>query len=284
MAKEEIVNGIKVALDKGQSLRDAMISFFNSGYKREDINDAAREVLSLTDSSGNKLYPNANKRDQNTANVPNPVNFPSRAQIPQGLSNSTSFQKQQNQFYPVPPQQQQNNFQQQNPFQQTSFGSQFPQNQFGYSQQNPSIQQRNAFSDQSQFQQNPFQQNFQRPVNPQQGFSQNNFSSSTPGFQNPMGNQQNSQFQTNMDAQRNPFQNPQPVQQNINNEQDKKEASVAPLPSPTIQKVSDYSSENKKSGGKGVLLFFLFFFLLLITGGIFGLVFFKDQIFTFFGI
>jgi adenosylmethionine-8-amino-7-oxononanoate aminotransferase len=52
MAKEEIVNGIKVALDKGQSLRDAMISFFNSGYKREDINDAAREVLSLTDSSG----------------------------------------------------------------------------------------------------------------------------------------------------------------------------------------------------------------------------------------
>lgn len=46
MAREELVQGIRQALTKGESLRDAMMSFLNAGYLKEDIEDAARIVQS----------------------------------------------------------------------------------------------------------------------------------------------------------------------------------------------------------------------------------------------
>ena len=42
MAKEEIVAGLQRGLAKGQSLEAAMMSFYNAGYLKEDIEDAAR--------------------------------------------------------------------------------------------------------------------------------------------------------------------------------------------------------------------------------------------------
>lgn len=42
MPKEEIVEGLKAAIAKGESLNKAMMSFFNSGYSKEDIEDAAK--------------------------------------------------------------------------------------------------------------------------------------------------------------------------------------------------------------------------------------------------
>ncbi len=40
---EEILGGLKLALSKGESLKQAMMSFYNAGYKREEIEEAARE-------------------------------------------------------------------------------------------------------------------------------------------------------------------------------------------------------------------------------------------------
>ncbi|MBU2615517.1 MAG: hypothetical protein KKC19_00235 [Nanoarchaeota archaeon] len=42
MAKEDIVEGLRYALAKGETLDKAMMSFFNSGYTKEEIEDAAR--------------------------------------------------------------------------------------------------------------------------------------------------------------------------------------------------------------------------------------------------
>lgn len=44
MVNQEIFEGIKNAVSRGQSLRDAMMSFFNAGYNREEIMEAARAV------------------------------------------------------------------------------------------------------------------------------------------------------------------------------------------------------------------------------------------------
>ena len=42
MVNEEILGGIEAALLRGQSLRQAMISFYNAGYKKEEIEEAAK--------------------------------------------------------------------------------------------------------------------------------------------------------------------------------------------------------------------------------------------------
>jgi len=41
-----IVEGIKNGIKRGQSLKQAMISFYNAGYSRQDIEDSARVVQS----------------------------------------------------------------------------------------------------------------------------------------------------------------------------------------------------------------------------------------------
>ena len=41
MSKEDIVEGLKEAVKRGESLNKAMISFYNSGYSKEDIEAAA---------------------------------------------------------------------------------------------------------------------------------------------------------------------------------------------------------------------------------------------------
>lgn len=42
MVNEEILGGLKLALFKGESLKQAMMSFYNAGYKKEEIEGAAR--------------------------------------------------------------------------------------------------------------------------------------------------------------------------------------------------------------------------------------------------
>lgn len=46
MVNEEIFGGLKSALDRGESLKRAMMTFFNAGYKREEIEEAARVLNS----------------------------------------------------------------------------------------------------------------------------------------------------------------------------------------------------------------------------------------------
>jgi len=42
--KEDILGGLKLAISKGDSLKQAMQSFYNAGYKKEDIENAARTM------------------------------------------------------------------------------------------------------------------------------------------------------------------------------------------------------------------------------------------------
>ena len=42
MVKEEILEGLKYALAKGEPLAQAMMSFYNAGYLKKDIEEAAR--------------------------------------------------------------------------------------------------------------------------------------------------------------------------------------------------------------------------------------------------
>jgi len=44
MVKEEIIGGLKLALQRGDSLRRAMMTFYEAGYLKEEIEQAAREL------------------------------------------------------------------------------------------------------------------------------------------------------------------------------------------------------------------------------------------------
>jgi len=46
MVNQEIVGGIEIAVNRGYSVDDAMISFYNAGYDRNEIEEAARYVKS----------------------------------------------------------------------------------------------------------------------------------------------------------------------------------------------------------------------------------------------
>ena len=46
MVNNDILGGLKSALTRGYSLEEAMLSFFNAGYKREDIQEAAKALQS----------------------------------------------------------------------------------------------------------------------------------------------------------------------------------------------------------------------------------------------
>jgi hypothetical protein len=44
MVKEEILEGLKYAVAKGEDLPKAMMSFYNAGYSKQDIEEAARAL------------------------------------------------------------------------------------------------------------------------------------------------------------------------------------------------------------------------------------------------
>jgi len=47
LTNQEILGGLKAALERGQTLKQAMMSFYQSGYKKLEIEDAARAYLYL---------------------------------------------------------------------------------------------------------------------------------------------------------------------------------------------------------------------------------------------
>ena len=44
MVRDDLIGGLKIALSRGESLQRAMQSFFNAGYKKEEIEEAARTL------------------------------------------------------------------------------------------------------------------------------------------------------------------------------------------------------------------------------------------------
>ncbi len=55
MINEEILAGLKSALERGQSLQRAMMALYNAGYKKEEIEEAARSLMEF--SSESQLQP-----------------------------------------------------------------------------------------------------------------------------------------------------------------------------------------------------------------------------------
>jgi hypothetical protein len=47
MVNMDLVGGLRSALERGESLKQGMMSLFNSGYKREEIEEAARNLDAL---------------------------------------------------------------------------------------------------------------------------------------------------------------------------------------------------------------------------------------------
>jgi len=57
MVQEDILGGLSSALARGQSLRQSMMSFYNAGYKKEDIEEAARVLKSEQLQETNEVAP-----------------------------------------------------------------------------------------------------------------------------------------------------------------------------------------------------------------------------------
>ena len=46
MLNQEILGGLRHAINRGESLEKAMLSFYNAGYRKEEIEEAAKFILS----------------------------------------------------------------------------------------------------------------------------------------------------------------------------------------------------------------------------------------------
>ncbi|MEK6882326.1 MAG: hypothetical protein AABY22_22090 [Nanoarchaeota archaeon] len=57
MTKEDIIGGLRNAISQGATLKEAMQSFYNAGYEKEDIIEAARELQMQNFSQLNKTRP-----------------------------------------------------------------------------------------------------------------------------------------------------------------------------------------------------------------------------------
>ncbi len=67
LTNQEILGGLKSALERGQTLKEAMMSFYQAGYKKEEIEDAARAYLYLQKGISEAQILNENKsKEKNT--------------------------------------------------------------------------------------------------------------------------------------------------------------------------------------------------------------------------
>lgn len=47
VVNDEILSGLRAALERGQSLKDSMLSFFNAGYDKTEIEEAAKALVEM---------------------------------------------------------------------------------------------------------------------------------------------------------------------------------------------------------------------------------------------
>jgi cobalamin biosynthesis Mg chelatase CobN len=57
MVNEDILGGLVSALTRGESLKKAMMTFYNAGYKKEEIEEAARKLQQVTIQSPTEWRP-----------------------------------------------------------------------------------------------------------------------------------------------------------------------------------------------------------------------------------
>ena len=62
MIRQDILGGLKLAMSKGESLKQAMMSFYNAGYKKNEIEDAARALSQIP--RAQKIQPVRSQKQQ----------------------------------------------------------------------------------------------------------------------------------------------------------------------------------------------------------------------------
>lgn len=80
MIKEEIAGGLKAAMARGETLEKAMMSFYNSGYSKQDIEDAAHHLQAPS-------FTNVNKQQINPLNNQNIVKSQQEIKQPEKKTN-----------------------------------------------------------------------------------------------------------------------------------------------------------------------------------------------------
>lgn len=122
MVNEEILGGLKLALERGESLKKAMMTFFNSGYKKEEISEAAR----LLENYHPEIQPSSQPASPLNASKPaQPIQQPYQ---PQPFQPPQQFPQQAPPFFPQQPAGQMPQPFPQQPYQQP-FPQQYPQQQ-----------------------------------------------------------------------------------------------------------------------------------------------------------
>lgn len=85
MPNQEILGGLRAAFKRGESLEKIMISFYNAGYKKEEIEEAAKFV---------QQEENPASAARETKLIPAAQNFPSKiSAYGQKKPNSNSVRK-----------------------------------------------------------------------------------------------------------------------------------------------------------------------------------------------
>ena len=72
MVKEDILGGIINAVSRGSSLKDAMQSFYNAGYPKEEIEEAARQFQIINSGKPTQQIQKTTPQQTQTQQTPTP--------------------------------------------------------------------------------------------------------------------------------------------------------------------------------------------------------------------
>jgi len=81
MVNNEIFGGLRSALERGESLKRAMTTLFNAGYKKDDIEEAAR-VMAANPVENMRELLSAPTPSEITGSVPKPKQLPTQKEKP----------------------------------------------------------------------------------------------------------------------------------------------------------------------------------------------------------
>lgn len=81
---EEVLGGLRSALERGESLQKAMMTLFNAGYKKEDIEEAAKLLVKPTIETQPEM-PAVPQKEQVPLQEP-PQEISASQQVPQKVS------------------------------------------------------------------------------------------------------------------------------------------------------------------------------------------------------
>lgn len=85
MVKEELVYGLKIAMQEGETLENAMNTFYNAGYLKDDIEEAAMAVEAPA------FSPETLKQLYNEKQVPKAKQLPTDLQNPPRVIQNVSI-------------------------------------------------------------------------------------------------------------------------------------------------------------------------------------------------